>query len=63
MAAAQAAKLDDGRAVTPELFRALFANEMAELGARLGPAYEDGRFAEASGCSARCRWPPNSRNS
>jgi malate synthase len=43
------AKLDDGRVVTPELFKAIFADEMAKVRAALGPAvYDKGRFAEAT---------------
>jgi malate synthase len=43
------AKLDDGRAVTPELFKATFADEMAKLRAALGAeVYDQGRFAEAT---------------
>jgi malate synthase len=43
----QAAKLADGRTVTPDLFKALLDEEMAGLKQTLGAAYEDGRFAEA----------------
>jgi len=43
------AKLDDGRVVTPELFRATFADELAKVRAALGPdVYDNGRFAEAT---------------
>ena len=42
------AKLDDGRAVTPELFKAALDDEMAELRKTLGPqVYDKGRFPEA----------------
>ncbi|MFG1191750.1 malate synthase A [Xanthobacter flavus] len=42
------ATLDDGRAVTPELFRALLDDEMANLRSVLGPeVYDSGRFPEA----------------
>ncbi len=42
------AKLDDGRIVTPDLFRATLADEMAKVGAAVGPAaFTGGRFAEA----------------
>ncbi|HUZ11809.1 MAG TPA: malate synthase A [Caulobacteraceae bacterium] len=44
---ARAAALDDGRVVTPELFRTLLDQEMAALKPLLGGAYERGRFAEA----------------
>jgi malate synthase len=43
----QKASLADGRAVTPELFKALLDEEMAALKPLLGGAYESGRFAEA----------------
>ncbi|HZZ89582.1 MAG TPA: malate synthase A, partial [Caulobacteraceae bacterium] len=43
----QGATLKDGRTVTPELFKALLAEEMAGLKQSLGAAYETGRFAEA----------------
>jgi malate synthase len=43
----QAAKLNDGRVVSPELFRATLDEEMAGLKQTLGAAYENGRFAEA----------------
>ena len=44
----QAAKLDDGRVVTAELFRALLDEEMAALRQTLPTsAFEGGRFAEA----------------
>jgi malate synthase len=43
------AKLDDGRVVTPELFKATFADEMAKVRAALGAdVYDKGRFAEAT---------------
>jgi malate synthase len=43
------AKLDDGRAVTPELFKATFADEMAKVRTALGAeVYDKGRFAEAT---------------
>jgi malate synthase len=43
------AKLDDGRVVTPELFKATFADEMAKVRAALGAqVYDNGRFAEAT---------------
>jgi len=43
------AKLDDGRVVTPDLFKATFADEMAKVRAALGPeVYDKGRFAEAT---------------
>ena len=42
------AKLADGRIVTPDLFRAALADEMAKLRETLGaPAFDKGRFAEA----------------
>src|SRR5580698_107976 len=41
------AKLDDGRVVTPALFRALLDEEMAALKTALGAPFETGRFAEA----------------
>ena len=42
------ATLNDGRVVTPDLFRAALANEMEKLQGVLGPkAFEGGRFAEA----------------
>ncbi|PXW56572.1 malate synthase A [Chelatococcus asaccharovorans] len=42
------AKLDDGRAVTPELFKAALDDEMAALRKTLGPdVYDKGRFPEA----------------
>jgi len=43
----QGATLADGRTVTPELFKGLLDEEMAALKPLLGPAYENGRFAEA----------------
>jgi malate synthase len=43
-----AAPLDDGRPVTPELFEALLADEMAKLREALTPqVYDSGRFDEA----------------
>ena len=40
--------LDDDRTVTPELFRALLDDEMANLRSVLGPeVYDSGRFPEA----------------
>ena len=43
------AKLDDGRVVTPELFKAAFADEMAKVRAALGAErLRQGRFAEAT---------------
>ncbi|THD44136.1 MAG: malate synthase A, partial [Bradyrhizobium sp.] len=43
------AKLDDGRVVTPDLFKTIFADEMAKLRAALGPAvFDKGRFAQAT---------------
>ncbi len=42
------ARLDDGRVVTPDLFRATLADEMEKVGAALGAkAFAGGRFAEA----------------
>jgi malate synthase len=43
----QQATLEDGRPVTPDLFRQLLDEEMAALKPVLGPAFETGRFAEA----------------
>jgi len=44
----QHAALADGRAVTPDLFRAVLADEMAKVREALGPShYDGGRFAEA----------------
>ena len=43
----QAAKLNDGRTVTADLFRQVLDEEMAALKVTLGAAYETGRFAEA----------------
>ena len=44
----QAAKLDDGRTVTPDLFRSLLDEEMAALRQALpAAAFDGGRFAEA----------------
>ena len=44
---AHRAKLDDGRAVTPELFEAVLAEEMAALKSALGASFEAGRFNDA----------------
>ncbi|MBV1704757.1 MAG: malate synthase A [Hyphomicrobiales bacterium] len=41
------ATLDDGREVTPALFRATLEDEMAKLATTLGPAFRDGRFETA----------------
>src|SRR5688500_17608704 len=42
------AKLDDGREVTPELFKTTLADEMAKVRQAIGPeAYDKGRFPEA----------------
>jgi malate synthase len=42
------AKLDDGRPLTPELFKDVLADEMAKVRAAVGPAvYDGGRFAQA----------------
>ncbi|HYA73701.1 MAG TPA: malate synthase A, partial [Roseiarcus sp.] len=42
------AKLDDGREVTPDLFKAKLADEMAKVRDALGAAvFDKGRFAEA----------------
>ena len=41
------AKLDDGRAVTAELFEAVLAEEMAALKTALGAGFDTGRFNEA----------------
>ncbi|MFZ5478939.1 MAG: malate synthase A [Myxococcota bacterium] len=41
------ARLDDGRAVNPGLFRQVLADEQARLRAELGPAFDAGRYAEA----------------
>jgi malate synthase len=42
------AKLDDGRAVTPDLFKATLADEMRKVRAAVGAdAFKGGRFAEA----------------
>ena len=42
------ARLDDGRVVTPDLFRATLDNEMKKVAAAVGAkAFEGGRFAEA----------------
>jgi malate synthase len=42
-----AARLDDGRTVTPDLFKSVYADEMAKVRESVGAAYESGRFAEA----------------
>ena len=43
------ATLDDGRAVTPELFRSLMDDEMAKLRDAIGPqVFDAGRFPEAT---------------
>ena len=43
------AKLDDGRVVTPELFKSVYADEMAKVRESVGmAAYESGRFEEAT---------------
>jgi malate synthase len=42
-----AARLDDGRTVTPALFKSVYADEMARVRESIGGAYETGRFAEA----------------
>jgi malate synthase len=42
------ARLDDGRAVTPALFKATFSSEMNKVAASVGPrAFKSGRFDEA----------------
>jgi malate synthase len=42
------ARLDDGRVVTPDLFRATLSDEMAKVAAAVGAdAFRGGRFAEA----------------
>jgi malate synthase len=42
------ARLDDGRVVTPDLFRATLDDEMKKVAAALGAkAFESSRFAEA----------------
>lgn len=42
------ARLDDGREVTPDLFRAVLQDEMAKVRQAVGPtAYDSGRFKEA----------------
>jgi malate synthase len=42
------AALDDGRIVTPDLFKAVLADEMAKVREAIGPAnYDGGRFPEA----------------
>ena len=42
------ASLDDGRVVSPDLFRSIFADEMEEVRKSVGAAYETGRFGEAT---------------
>jgi malate synthase len=42
-----AASLDDGRTVTPDLFKSVYADEMAKVRESIGAAYDTGRFAEA----------------
>jgi malate synthase len=43
------ARLDDGREVTPELFREILADEMAKVREAVGPTtYDAGRFADAT---------------
>jgi malate synthase len=42
------AALDDGRVVTPDMFKAVYADEMGKVRESVGAAaYENGRFAEA----------------
>ena len=41
------ATLDDGREVTPALFRSALDDEMAKLATALGPAFHEGRFESA----------------
>jgi len=43
----QQATLNDGRVISPDLFRATLDEEMAGLKQALGGAFETGRFAEA----------------
>jgi malate synthase len=43
-----AAKLDDGRKATAELFRELLADELAGLRSSLGDGFDEDRMAEAS---------------
>ena len=43
----QRATLDDGRVVTPALFEAVMADEMAKVAGQLGDGYKNGRFPEA----------------
>ena len=58
------AKLDDGRVVTPELFRTTFADEMAKVRDGVGAkAFESGRFAEAIQLFSDMSLSPTSRNS
>jgi malate synthase len=42
------AKLDDGRTIDRALFRALLADELGKIQARLGPAFRKTRFKEAA---------------
>jgi malate synthase len=42
-----AARLDDGRTVTPDLFKSVYADEMAKVRENVGAAYESGRFGDA----------------
>jgi malate synthase len=43
------ATLDDGRAVTPELFKSVLADEMAKVREAIGPSvYDAGRFKQAT---------------
>ncbi|MFQ3664142.1 MAG: malate synthase A, partial [Chloroflexaceae bacterium] len=41
-------RLDDGRKVTVELFRQFLPEELQKVRAILGPAYEEGRYEEAT---------------
>ena len=53
------AKLDDGRVVTPDLFRATLADEMDKVAAAVGAkAFADGRFSEAIGLFAEMSLSP-----
>jgi malate synthase len=43
------ADLEDGRTVTPDLFRQVMDDEMAKVREAIGPEiYDEGRFAEAT---------------
>jgi malate synthase len=42
-----AAKLDDGRTVTPALFKSIYSDEMTKVRESVGAAYDAGRFADA----------------